>query len=422
MIGAVAAVVATAAAGSVVLGFNDAPLLPQLLAPAIAGSSAWFIATLGTDEVRAAQTDRAETLVAEGRLDGAFNEFRANPASSANAALGYRLGAAFNAAKRPDLAERTYRLLAQQAENEANNLVDNSNVGDARKVSGLPQRIGRYDIEGLLGRGAMGAVYLAMDTRINRSVALKVVNLEREFDASGLDAARARFFQEAESAGRLHHPAVTTIYDVGETGALAYIAMEYVTGRPLASFPRGPAELPLPKLLELIARVAEALAYAHDQRVIHRDIKPGNILYNDADDSLKIMDFGVAQLADAVRTKTGLILGTPVYMAPEQLFGDKIGGYSDLFSLGVTLYELLTGELPFPADELIGIAKAMRAGPPKRLAEWRDDLPDSVQGIVDMALARAPQERFQDGWAMADALRACNLDIEQNSAVGNSGK
>ena len=365
---------------------------------------------------------RSRRLLDTGRYDAAFNEFRAMRDDERTAALGYGLGDAFLAAGRDDLAERVWRMLSERAEARAKAAYEHRGSAKLRPAppNGLPRMIGRYAIEGLLGRGAMGAVYLASDTRINRSVALKVVNLEREFDATGLDAARARFFQEAESAGRLHHPAVATVFDAGEVGPLAYIAMEYVTGRPLSEFRHGNAVVPVPTLLEWVARAAEALAYAHEQRVIHRDVKPANILYDEATDRLKIMDFGVAQLADAVRTRTGIILGTPVYMAPEQLYGEPLAGYSDLFSLGVTLYELLTGQLPFPARKLADVAEAITKGTPPRLATLRPELPASLQALIDVALARDPRERFQDGWAMADELRRCALDF-RSDLVSNSG-
>ncbi|MEL7539159.1 MAG: serine/threonine-protein kinase [Pseudomonadota bacterium] len=364
----------------------------------------------------APETPRAAVLLAQQRHDAAFNELRAGTDNGETAGLAYRLGAAFEAASRHDLAERTWRLIAERAEYRAHRAAEQrtARVPTLAKPSSLPRVIGRYSIEGLLGRGAMGAVYLAIDTRLNRSVALKVVNLEREFDATGLDAARARFFQEAESAGRLHHPAVATVFDAGEVGSLAYIAMEYVTGRPLSDFRYGDEPMDVAQLVELIARAAEALAYAHEQRVIHRDVKPSNLLYDADTDALKIMDFGVAQLSDVVRTRTGIILGTPVYMAPEQLFGEPIGGYSDLFSLGVTLYELLTGVLPFPANKLSDVARAITGGTVRPLADHRQELPESLQGVVDRALAKAPRERYQDGWTMADALRECLLDYRTN--------
>ena len=195
----------------------------------------------------------------------------------------------------------------------------------------------------------MGAVYLAKDPRINRAVALKAIPIEKEFEDEELKEARLRFYREAESAGRLTHPNIITVFDAGEDKGLAYIAMEYVPGIPLRSF-TDPKKLLAPKrALELAATTAEALDYAHNQGVIHRDIKPANLLYNPKEGSLKISDFGVARMTDNNSTKTGIVLGTPMYMSPEQLGAENLTGLSDLFSLGVTLYELLVGEVPFRA-------------------------------------------------------------------------
>ena len=409
--GAVATVVAAAGAGWLAVS--------AAVGAALAGStgSAWLLQRRRMTDL----TGRSRKLLADGRCDAAFNEFRALKDDGRSAALGYRLAERFANAGRNDLAERTWRTLTERASRRADvaRLRRREPTEVAKIPAGLPQMIGRYTIEGLLGRGAMGSVYLASDSRINRPVALKVVNLEREFDATGLDAARARFFQEAESAGRLHHPALATVYDAGEVGQLAYIAMEYVTGKPLADYRFGGEPIATELLLELVARAAEALAYAHEQRVIHRDVKPSNILYDPPTDTIKIMDFGVAQLADAVRTQTGLILGTPVYMAPEQLLDEPLAGYSDLFSLGVTLYELLTGQLPFPVAKLADVAEAITNSEAPPLAARRPDLPASVQRVVDLALARKPAQRYQDGWAMADDLRRCLLDFRPE-LVSNS--
>ena len=412
---------ATAGAVAIVVGAVGAGwlLVCAALGAALVSSTgaAWLLQRRRVTDL----TGRSRKLLADGRCDAAFNEFRALKDDGRSAALGYRLAERFASAGRNDLAERTWRTLTERASRRADvaRLRRREPTEVAKIPAGLPQMIGRYTIEGLLGRGAMGSVYLASDSRINRPVALKVVNLEREFDATGLDAARARFFQEAESAGRLHHPALATVYDAGEVGQLAYIAMEYVTGRPLADYRYGGEPIDTELLLELIARAAEALAYAHEQRVIHRDVKPSNILYDAPTDTVKIMDFGVAQLADAVRTQTGIILGTPVYMAPEQLLDEPLAGYSDLFSLGVTLYELLTGQLPFPVAKLADVAEAITNAEAPPLATRRPDLPACVQRVVDLALARKPAQRYQDGWTMADDLRRCLLDFRPE-LVSNS--
>jgi serine/threonine-protein kinase len=253
----------------------------------------------------------------------------------------------------------------------------------------------------------MGAVYLAKDPRINRQVALKVIPNEKEFEDEELEEARLRFFREAESAGRLTHPNIITVFDAGEDKHLAYIAMEYMPGAALTKFTDPKRLLAPSKALELCARTADALDYAHNQGVIHRDIKPANLLYNLRDDSLKISDFGVARLTDNNRTKTGIILGTPMYMSPEQLNAEDLTGHSDLFSLGVTLYELLTGEVPFTATNIAVLMTKITTDDPAPVSNRRPGIPPSVDSVLAKALAKRPHDRFVDGAAMAIALRNC---------------
>jgi serine/threonine-protein kinase len=270
-----------------------------------------------------------------------------------------------------------------------------------------PQRLGRYVIERKIGKGAMGAVYLARDPRINRPVALKVIPIEKEFEDEELEEARLRFFREAESAGRLTHPNIITVYDVGEDKQLAYIAMEYLPGAPLTEWTDANRLLAPRKALELCARTAEALDYAHNQQVVHRDIKPANLLYNRKDDSLKISDFGVARMTDNNRTKTGIVLGTPMYMSPEQLTAEPVTGLSDLFSLGVTLYELLVGEVPFKATNIAMLMTKITSEEQAPVSNRRAGIPPNVDSVLSKALAKRPENRFVNGAEMAAALRSC---------------
>ena len=253
----------------------------------------------------------------------------------------------------------------------------------------------------------MGAVYLAKDPRINRAVAIKAIPIEDEFEDEELKEARLRFYREAESAGRLTHPNIITVYDAGEDKGLAYIAMEYVPGIPLTDF-TDPNRLLAPKrALELAAQAAEALDYAHNQGVIHRDIKPANLLYNPKEGSLKISDFGVARLTDNNRTKTGIVLGTPMYMSPEQLGAEKLTGLSDLFSLGVTLYELLVGEVPFKATNIAVLMSKITSEDAAPVSSQRSGIPPSVDTVLAKAMAKNPSNRFSCGAEMAIALRNC---------------
>jgi serine/threonine-protein kinase len=212
---------------------------------------------------------------------------------------------------------------------------------------------------------------------------------------------------KAESAGRLAHPNITTVFDCGEDQHLAYIAMEYVQGTSLTYFKDPKRLLPPRKALELCARTADALDYAHNQGVIHRDIKPANLMYCVQSDVLKISDFGVARLTDNNRTKTGIVLGTPMYMSPEQLSADTLTGHSDLFSLGVTLYELLTGEVPFKATNIALLMKKITSEDPAPVSNRRPGVPPSVDTVLFKALAKRPQDRYANGADMAMALRNC---------------
>lgn len=267
--------------------------------------------------------------------------------------------------------------------------------------------LGRYEIEREIGKGAMGVVYLGRDPKINRVVAIKAIPLAKEFEEEDLAEARARFFREAEMAGRLNHPAIVTVYDAGEDQGLAYIAMEYLRGQHLSHFAESGRLLPPRTVMLLAARVADALHYAHRQNVVHRDIKPANIMFDPDTDELKITDFGIARLTDASRTKTGIVLGTPSFMSPEQLEGRSLDGRSDLFALGVSLYQLLTGQLPFRADSMPRLMQKIATEPHSPINLVRPDLPPCIVGIVDKVLAKSPEDRYQNGAELAAALRAC---------------
>jgi serine/threonine-protein kinase len=280
-----------------------------------------------------------------------------------------------------------------------------------RDPAGEPQRLGRYQLEREIGRGAMGIVYLGRDTAINRLVAIKAIPLATEFSESELAEARGRFFREAETAGRLNHPNIVTIYDVGEERGLAYIAMEYLKGRHLSDYATFAALLEPRKVLDLVGRTAQALGFAHKQQVVHRDIKPANIMYDPSTDVLKITDFGIARLTGTGTTRTGIVLGTPSFMSPEQLEGRTVTGHSDLFSLGVSLFQLLTGHLPFTADTMTGLMQQIAEAPHPPLRAFRPDLPACVEGIIDRALTKNPEARFETGAQMAAALEDCRSKL-----------
>lgn len=266
--------------------------------------------------------------------------------------------------------------------------------------------LGKYVLDKQLGQGAMGAVYLAHDPANGQHVAIKTMALSREFTGDDLADARNRFLREADMAGRLQHPDIVQILDSGETEGLAWIAMELVDGADLGQHTQPARLLPLPVVLRAIARVADALAYAHTRGVTHRDIKPENIMLDMPREGVKVMDFGVARLADASRTRTGVVLGTPTYMSPEQLSGQHVDGRTDLYSLGVTLFQLLTGRLPCEADSLGALMRAIARETPPNVCDLRPELPVALGDVVALALQKHPATRYSSGEQMAEDLRA----------------
>lgn len=362
----------------------------------------WWLA----DTVRKAAVNafkRGNDFLAAGRLEPAFAEFRRCQPTETVATAMYKLSLAFEEQAKPERADAVIQWMKKTRSGTSSP----KNKFSLSRGKGAPQQLGRYVIERLLGRGAMGAVYLARDPRINRPVALKVIPIENEFEDEELEEARLRFFREAESAGRLTHPNIITVFDCGEDKHLAYIAMEYLEGISLTEF-TDPKKLLAPsKALELCAQTAEALDYAHNQGLIHRDIKPANLLYSRRQDLLKISDFGLARVTDNNRTKTGIVLGTPTYMSPEQLNAESLSGLSDLFSLGVTLYELLVGEVPFKASNITVLMSKITTEDPSPVSNRRPGVPPSVDTVLFKALAKRPEDRFVNGAEMAIALRNC---------------
>ncbi len=277
------------------------------------------------------------------------------------------------------------------------------------KTMAMPQStvkpvLGRYEIQQELGRGAMGIVYLGKDPKIARLVAIKTLNYQ-QFDEHELPDLRERFFREAEAAGRLNHPNIVMVYDVGEEADLAYIAMDYVQGSALDRFCRPDELLPVPKVYELMSQVADALDYAHQRNVIHRDIKPSNLLYSPESGQVKVSDFGIARISDDSKTRTGQVLGSPLYMSPEQLKGKSIKATADLYSLSVTFYQLLTGTMPFKADTLPELSMQILNKKPKSVREVREDLPASAVRIINKGLQKDPAKRYQSAAEMAMVIR-----------------
>jgi len=266
--------------------------------------------------------------------------------------------------------------------------------------------LGRYEVEKELGKGAMGIVYMGRDPKISRVVAIKTMALAQEFEEDELEEVKERFFREAETAGRLNHPNIVTIYDAGEEHDLAYIAMEFLKGHDLARYCKPDNLLDMNTVISIVARSAEGLDFAHQQNVVHRDIKPANIMYEPESDIVKITDFGIARITDSSKTKTGMVLGTPSYMSPEQLAGKKVDGRSDLFSLGVMLFQMLSGSLPFKADSMASLMFKITNEEPADVRTIRADIPEGIATIIKRAMVKNADERYQTGTEFANDLKA----------------
>lgn len=292
--------------------------------------------------------------------------------------------------------ENTLSMSAASAKKETTFLVQNG----ATKPT-----LGRYEILQELGQGAMGTVYLGRDPNINREVAIKTVNYA-EIAVDELSEVKARFFREAEAAGRLSHPNIVTIYDMGEDHDMAYIAMELLKGKELTHYSQKANLLPLKRVLRIIAAVADALGYAHSQEVVHRDIKPANIILMD-DDLVKVADFGIARVISSSKTQTGVIFGTPNYMSPEQIAGKKVDGRSDIFSLGVVFYELLAGEKPFKGDSMTALLYAVSNTEYVPLSETAPKTPPCCIEIVERMLTKGVSKRYQAASQVIKDVQTC---------------
>ena len=378
-------------------------------------------------EEESAETNRMMGLAlqGQGQLDMAFDRFRRVPLNNDVMGNLYHLALDFERKRQFNKAEMVYEHMAscdpdykdlKVKLNRARNLSETVLLGGKATHPGgsillddgavEKPMLGRYQLEKELGKGAMGVVYLGKDPKIGRVVAIKTLALSNEFEGDELVGARERFFREAETAGRLQHQNIVTIFDAGEEHDLAFIAMEYLKGTDLIQYTRPGHLLEVPVVLSIVARVAQALGYAHKQLVVHRDIKPANIMYEPASDTVKVTDFGIARITDSSKTKTGLVLGTPSFMSPEQLAGKKVDGRSDLYSLGVMLFQLLTGLLPFRGESMTELMFKIANEESPEILQLRPSLPDKLSFVMRRALRKVPEQRYQDGEQFAQALLA----------------
>ncbi len=376
----------------------------------------------------------------QGQLDMAFDKFRKCPMDDALMENMYNLALDFERKRQFNKAEAAFRYIfdynpkfrdIETRVNRAKQLSETvilGGGGGGRSNASLidtagnveKPMLGRYEIEKELGKGAMGVVYLGRDPKINRVVAIKTMALSQEFEADELVEVKERFFREAETAGRLNHANIVTMFDAGEEHDLAYIAMEFLKGKDLVPYSKPGNLMPLPRVMSIVARVADALSYAHENHVVHRDIKPANIMYEPESDQVKVTDFGIARITDSSKTKTGMVLGTPSYMSPEQLAGKKIDGRSDLFSLGVMLYQMCCGKLPFEGDSMAQLMFRIANEPHPDIRAVSPALPDCVVAIIDKALTKDPDTRYQTGAEFAKDVRTC-MAMNGGAAADDSG-
>jgi serine/threonine-protein kinase len=349
----------------------------------------------------------------QGQLDMAFDYFRKVPLDDTVMDNLYNLALDFERKRQFNKAEAVFSYMAgynpkfrdletklSRAKHMSETVIlggATTHPGGTLALGGGTEKpmLGRYQVEKELGKGAMGVV-----------VAIKTMALSQEFEADELAEVKERFFREAETAGRLSHPNIVTIFDAGEEHDLCYIAMELLKGKDLIPYTKPGSTLPLEKVISIVARVADALGYAHKHNVVHRDVKPANVMYELESDVVKVTDFGIARITDSSKTKTGMVLGTPSYMSPEQLQGKKIDGRSDLFSLAVSLYQLACGKLPFEGDSMAQLMYRIANDHAPDILKYNAALPPAFVAFLDKAMAKDADQRHQTGEEFAFELRA----------------
>jgi CHASE2 domain-containing sensor protein/tRNA A-37 threonylcarbamoyl transferase component Bud32 len=363
------------------------------------------------------------SLQSQGLLDLAFEKFRKCPLDDEMRDIVYNLGLDYERKRMINKAISVYEYIDKEDEGFKDL---NERIPKLKKViSSLPlgayqgrkeekivvsddlevkPTVGRYEILMELGKGAMGTVYKGRDPKINRLLAIKTIRFSDEFEETQLQEIKERFFREAELAGKLSHPGVVAIYDVGEDYDLTYMAMEFLDGEDLDRYCKKDGLLPFRKILDIIAETADALEYAHNNGVIHRDIKPANIMLLRSG-RIKVTDFGIAKSMSASKTRSGIILGTPNYMSPEQIMARMIDARSDIFSLGVVFFQLLTGELPFKGENLNNLFYQITQAKHPSPRKINPRVIKPCEQIVDKLLAKNPDHRFQTANDLAKYIR-----------------
>jgi len=399
-------------------------------------SLSYFVTEADRDKVEgeSAETNRMLGLSfqSQGMLDMAFDKFRRVPVNEEmkdilyNLALDYERKRQFNKAAAvyeyieendsgfKDVAERRKKLVqASETMVFGDGFLGGSGQDEDLLKTGtdIKPTLGRYEVEKQLGKGAMGIVYLGKDPRINRTTAIKTFRFTEEFEAAEIEELKEKFFREAESAGTLSHPNIVTIYDAGDEQDLAFIAMEYLEGEDLERFTKKDNLLPMRKVIGYTADIADGLAYAHEKGIVHRDIKPANIMLL-KNDVVKITDFGIARITATSQTQTGIVKGTPYYMSPEQFSGKKVDGRSDIFSLGVMMYQLLTGTLPFYADNPAALMHQIMNVVHPDPRKFNPNIVKPVITVLNNALIKNRDKRYQEASLMRDHLREIGQRID----------
>lgn len=389
--------------------------------------------SLGLTSKESIETNRMLGLSfqSQGLLDLAFEKFRKCPIDETMKDVIYNLGLDYERKRMMNKAVSVYEYITQ-TDPEYRGL--NDRIPKLKKLIGplalggyegkkdskimvsedleTKPTVGRYEILSELGQGAMGIVYKAKDPKINRLLAIKTIRFSDEFEEEKIREVKDRFLREAEIAGQLSHPTIVSIYDVGEDYDLSYLAMEYLEGESLQEYCQKGLLLPLRRILSIVAQTANALDYSHSRGVIHRDIKPANImLLNDG--AIKVTDFGIAKAVSSSQTKSGVILGTPSYMSPEQINGYELDGRSDIFSLGVVFFELLTGQLPFQGKNLTNLFYQITQNRHPSPRTINPKIPKPCEQILDKILSKEPDHRFQRASQLEKYLRAIIKRIDQ---------
>ena len=412
------------------------PLLELVLGYIGVVSIKYFVTETGKEKVEgeSAETNRMLGLSFQGQgmLDMAFDKFRRVPVNDElkdilyNLALDYERKRQFNKAaavfeyiekhdsKFKDVSNRKSKLIkVSETMVFGDSFLGSPPDGDGLMSTGTDTRptLGRYEVIKQLGKGAMGIVYLGQDHRINRTTAIKTFKFSDDLEPQAAGKMKEKFFREAESAGTLSHPNIVTIYDAGDEHDLAYIAMEFLEGEDLEKHTQKDNLLPMRKVIDYTADIADALAYAHEKGIVHRDIKPANIMLLKSG-VVKITDFGIARITATSQTQTGVVKGTPFYMSPEQFSGEKVDGRSDIFSLGVMLFQLLTGELPFQGDSPPALMHCIINKPHPDPKKINPKIVKPLVSIIDKTLEKDREKRYQKASLMASHLRALGKKID----------